>query len=52
MLPAVGPAWLSRPATMMPASAASTPMLTKIQNVTALTFTPDRVAACRFPPMA
>ncbi len=52
LVPAVGPAWLSRPAKMTPAIAASTPMLTKIQNVTALTFTPDSVAACLLPPIA
>ena len=52
MLPAVGLAWLSRPAKMMPASAASTPMLTKIQKFTDLTLTPDSVAAGRLPPIA
>ena len=51
-VPAVGLAWLSRPARITPASAASTPMLTKIQKLTALTLTPESVAACRLPPTA
>ena len=52
LVPAVGPAWLSRPAKMIPASADSTPMFTKIQNATYLTLTPDSVAAWRLPPTA
>src|SRR4051812_28044119 len=52
LVPAVGPAWLSRPAKMTPAMAASTPMLTNSRNTTDLVLTPDSRAAWRLPPSA
>ncbi|CPU61865.1 Uncharacterised protein [Mycobacteroides abscessus] len=37
---------------MTAATAASTPMLTKMPKSTRLALTPDRTAACRLPPIA
>ena len=52
MLPAAGWALLDREEKITPAIPARKPMLTKIQKLTFLTFTPDSVAAERLPPMA
>ena len=50
--PAFGVAVLSRAAKTRPASAASTPMLTKVRNVSRSVLMPDRLAALALPPIA
>jgi hypothetical protein len=52
MLPAPGWALLVREEKITPATPDRKPMFTKIQKLTALTFTPESVAAARLPPMA
>ena len=50
--PALGCAPFEREEKIAPATPARKPMLTKIQKLTCLTFTPDSCAALRLPPMA
>ncbi|MNW07002.1 hypothetical protein D3C71_2035100 [compost metagenome] len=52
LVPALGVAALSRAANTRPDMAASTPMLTNTQKVTALVLTPDSLAAFSLPPRA
>ena len=51
-VPALGVAEFSRAVTIMPASAASTPMLTKHRKTSRSVLIPDSFAAFSLPPMA